>query len=168
MGDMKRGDIAICHRLSRTLAGLRINIQCHPEVEAFMQQLAGDAEVEPVGLSGRYWVKPKGLEGDLNVYTLPQELHGPKYAGGLTYRLDRPGHPLLLGAGGDGAQVLNLSTIRLVGAGGLEGISFQAAGVHSDTAVDQLKTAYASASKAFYDQFMKPMNISVSVRVEDV
>lgn len=159
MLDMKKGDPAITTRLRRGQSGLYINISAHPRVETFLQGLVGGA-TKPVGHFGRFW----SSEQELLTYELPDELRGIKtLSPTVGYRFDTPGKALYSVDGNTGMKILNMSFLFLVGTATEGGITFNVSGVYSRPDVIQLSLDIREASSLFYVDYIKPMDINVSV-----
>lgn len=155
----------------RSGVGLRINIKAHPVVEEFMRRSLDTPEpsIQAVEEFGRSWEAARGeSKKELLVYGIPKELCGTfQVSGGTAYRLDRPGQPIFVN--GDGLdsrsgsipRILNLSFLRLVGISEEGGVTFHIGGIYSDETIDNLDRALNLATKEVYNQFMKPIKITV-------
>lgn len=189
MSTLKRGDQPILTELQRSGVGLRFNICAHPVIEDFMKAALGTAEpsIQPVEDFGRGWLPARGAsKKDLYVYGIPKELSGVfTVRRDVRYRMDRPGQPILIASDGarpararlDGgmdmadagssSEVLNLSFLRLVGISDPGGVSFHIGGVFSEALVDKLEDHLNAALKEVYQQFMKPIRISIVHQVRE-
>lgn len=166
---LNQGDRPMLAEFERSGVGLRINIKAHPVVEDFMRRSLGgdDPIIQSVDDFGRAWEPARGdSKKELLVYGIPKELNGVfQVSGGNSYRLDRPGQAIFVN--GDGIEsrgagrVLNLSFLRLVGISEEGGVTFHIGGIYSDETIDNLDRALNLATKEVYNQFMKPIKITV-------
>lgn len=171
-GELKPDLTAIQACISRNASGLNIEIRASEKLEAFFRQLSGNAE-EQVDMRtiGRFWtLKENG--GAMNLYAMPAdpELQGIIPLNGLNgvsgYRLDRPGTRILEPDRDGRGLVVNISFLRLVGISGINGMNIGVRGVYGEPAVHRIYDSIINASATFYESFLKPIKLSVTMREE--
>jgi hypothetical protein len=158
---IKRGELVVLvtfHR-SRTKPGTLVHVKTVPAVEEFFRYAGGNDETE-VGAYGRYW-QPHKTDA-LVVYELASDdLRGVLGSNGGRYRLDQPGTPLRDG------NIVNLSLLRLKGTSEA-GVTFLLSGMHSKSYIEDLADAIVEASRDFYVNYLKPVDIAVMVSTQDL
>lgn len=158
----KGGETRIRTILHRTSAGLSITVWAVPEVEEFMRRI-GNGETVAVNSIGRHWTP---LTSDaLYAYAMPpmtEQLHTDE-GGPIT--LERLGHPLLEQVGGKYEQI-NLSFLRLRGISEGQGVTFGVKGVYSLGHLRKMLDKVNGATRKFYVDYMRPMDLSSSLTVD--
>lgn len=172
---LRDGDHPMMAEFERSGVGLKFNIRAHPVIEEFMRNAMGVSEpsMRPVEEFSRHWEPAKGeSRKELLVYDIPKELTGVfPISSGASYRMDRPGYPIFVP--GDGLEtrgaprVLNLSFLRLVGISEPGGVTFHIGGIYSEPLLDELESVLHNATREVYNQFMKPIKISVELVVRN-
>lgn len=159
----KGGETRIRTILHRTAAGLSITIWAVPEVEEFMRRV-GNGETVAVSSIGRHWVSPTGEA--LYAYAMPllsELLHTDE---GAPITLDRLGCPLLENITGGKYETINLSFLRLRGISDGQGVTFGVRGVYSLGHLRKLLDRINGATRKFYVDYMRPMDLSSSLTVD--
>lgn len=168
----KRGENVIWVSLTRKKNPLLVSVKIHPRVEELVRGW-GTGLDEPVQ-GGRWW-KPTQGGPPLRVWNL--DLARDRIfdsGGGSRYRINAAGRPLIFSDGDDERadarreQMLNLSFIRLVGASGPDGVSFEIAeGVHSLPELRKLADQIKVAGRRFYIDFLMPVDLTVVVSTQE-
>jgi hypothetical protein len=148
--------------------GTRVTVRATTRVEEFMQNL-GAGEVVDVATIGRYWQPIGGIP--LNAYvTQPFNPHF-QIDDGSFITLDRLGHPLILPSP-DGQQdrhsTVNLSFLRLRGISEGLGVTFGIKGVYSLDELRKVKDRISAASRRFYVDYLRPVDLLVTVSTQEV
>jgi hypothetical protein len=161
----KGGETCIQVTLARNGEGLRVSAKVHPRVEEFMRIL-NNGNVQDIRTYSRLWTPPSGSE--LTAYT------GGKVTGGSfvledgsQYTLDQLGQPMHV-PNGTPAPTLNLSFLRLVGISVNDGVSFTIKGVFSTDAMKRMKEQMSLATRKFYVDFVRPVNMTITVSTQEV
>lgn len=158
----KGGELLLQTQIQRSKGGLSVTVRTSPVIEDMMAQMS---EVAPRNVLefGRYWQSPT----ELQVYGLTADLGGLKgVTGTLGYRMDRPSQALDLPLDRHmpGLTIVNLSFLRLVGAS--EGVSFTLNQVYSRDGVADLCKKIEEATRHFYIQYLKPVDMRIMVMTQ--
>lgn len=154
----KSGQTPIEVIIARTGAGVRLTVKTLPEIEAFMKDLGGGRRVDAASY-GRAW-KPLKAGEILEVYELTERVVIP--SDGITpYRIDYVGYPI------EHEGYVNLGFLRLVGSSEGIGASFYLKGVYSTPGLRQMKEKIAAASKAFFVDYLRPVNMTIKVSTQE-
>jgi len=138
--------------------GVSVTVRALPRVEEFMQNL-GNGTVDPQ-TSGRYWISFD--ERPLSAYII-QPVQAPMSDDGSAVSLNRLGQPLLMTHPDSGNTVVNLSLLRLRGISEGTGVTFGLRGVYSLTELHKVRDKLVCASRRFYDEFVRPVDIGVTI-----
>lgn len=174
---VKSGENVIQTTISRSQDGLSLNVWAHPKVEDFIRSL-GTGEHVDIQTLGRHW-SSKDKE-KLYVYNLSPDKSSGSAIAKMPFVLNCPGRSLLDAENGgeerDGAvgglQLLsdriypyqiNISFLRLVGISEGSGVAFTVKGVVSRSGITQLSESIEKATKLFYQEFLKPIRMIVTV-----
>lgn len=163
-----RGEQCIRTRIRRNHEGLSINIWAHPKVEAFMKAI-GTGDIMEVRAMARYWVGQTGEDAKpLACYHMANDGGLTNIVGrklGSAYRLDKPGDRLLFH---DEYDCINMSFLRLVGISEAEGVTFSVKGVYTTEMVQAIAKKIEDASRALYQEFLKPVDMYVLVSTQEM
>lgn len=170
---LKRGETYINMTFRRSMSGLTLAIKTHPSVEEFFRNLS-TGELADTRAAGRYWTAI-AKDAPLMAYNLAEGIPLLHIDSRRRARFDWLGRQLItpqsadhaaeggeLGGRSSGVEV-NLSFLRLAGIGDGAGVTFQLKGVYSDLAVQEMHDHIAEAAKRFYQIYMKPINLNVSI-----
>lgn len=162
---VKRGESCVSLSFRRNMAGLSLSVKTHPGIETFFRSLSTGEFSDVTGI-GRHWIPIGGVP--LRIHNLVEQVPTISIEAGRRIRFDRPGQQLLAPSGAtspDGVplQDVNLSFLRLIGISEGAGVTFTVRGVYSEQAVNQMRDTLAEAAKKFYQTFMKPINLTVSI-----
>jgi hypothetical protein len=169
----KSGERCIYVDLARSLIGTKVIVRTVAHVEEFVAAL-GSGDSHDVQTIGRHW-KPLPKGTDLRVYDLDtSRTSWPMTVDQTTFRLDRPGQPLLDSIArplddGSGRMskklqtVVNLSFLRLKGISEPAGVTFGVNGVYTNDELDDLAKHIEDALGKFYRTFLKPYRVVISV-----
>lgn len=183
----KSGEDKIRTIIGRSTAGLMLNVWAQPHVEDFIRSL-GTGEQLDVQTLGRHWMAPgKDPDKKVLVYQMEHDLGQLNMNNLFSFRLDRPGYPLVEDSGAGepaplhyededrlrprrpamrfGPECLNLSFLRLVGISEVGGVSFCVKGVYQREGIDKLAERIEQASTRFYREFLKPYKVIVTTSV---
>ena len=174
---IKSGQIPIQATLRRNLSllnkdcqGLSLTINALPIVEDFMRSL-GNGELIDIRTLGRHWMPIPATER-LSCYHLQQALGILQTPNGVPYQLDRPNGPLSEYDNdspiGNGRLVLNLGFLRLAGISEAQGVTFAVKGVQTLEGMRQIGDQYIDAFKHFFITYLKPIDISVQVHMQEM
>lgn len=173
----KRGESCISMTFRRSMNGLTLTVKTHPLVEEFFRNISTGENVD-VRNVGRHWT---GLQKDqpLMAYNLAEPIPFIHLDGAKRVRFDRLATHLVspIGGGGDDGglraapatagggreQDVNLGFLRLVGIGDGTGVTFTIRGVFSEKSVQDMRDAVAEGAKRFYQAYMKPLNMNISI-----
>lgn len=159
----KGGEMLLQTQVVRNKLGISITIRTSPTIEDMMATMSLETKPRNILEYGRYWKSEK----DLLVYGLPADLAGTKNVSGrLSYRLDRPGNALDLNEGRLGGDIVNLSFLRLVGVS--EGTTFTVNTVYSRDGVAELCKRIEEATRHFYIQYLKPVDMRIMVMTQEL
>lgn len=161
----KGGELLLQTQIVRNKNGVNVTVRASSAIEDMMATMSGDATPQDVAMFHRYWKS----ERDLQVYALAADLAGLKGTSArMAYRLDRPGQPLDLPPerGLLGTSVVNLSFLRLVGVSG--GITFTVNQVYSRDGVADLCKKLEEATRHFYIQYLKPVDMRIMVMTQEI
>ena len=144
--------------------GLRLTVRARPEVEEFIQSL-GNGSLVDVGTVGRYW---QALDkGSLSAYVI-QSIPPQQSDDGCMITLDRLWHPLIIPSEGDRYPIVNLSFLRLRGISDGIGVTFGVKGVYSFGELCQIRDRVTAASRRFYIEYLRPIDLTVTVSTQVV
>jgi hypothetical protein len=156
------------------MSGLTLAVKVHPKVEEFFRGISTGEQVDVKG-AGRYWI---GVDkaAPLMAYSLAENIPLLTVDAKRRARFDWLARQLVtpigsqpaaeggeLGGGNNKGYDINLSFLRLVGISEGAGITFQLKGVYSDDAVEAMHDHIGVATKAFYQTYMKPVNLAVQI-----
>lgn len=144
--------------LLRTGLGIRLDVKTTPEVEEFMRELGKGRTVDAASI-GRHW-RSLQKEKVIQAYDLTE--HIDPQGGNYPYRIDILGHPL------NSEGYMNLSFLRLVGSSEGIGASFFIKGVYSMGGLRNLKDQLVGSTKAFYIDFIRPVNMIIKVSTQEL
>lgn len=155
---VKSGENMISVRLRRGPTGIRIHAKANPIFERYFESHAGTAS--PVSDFHREWRVDKGASS-LKVWDTT--LHaGVQRGSGASYRVDVPGYMLVMDS-----ECVNMSFLRLVGISSPEGITFEVKGAFTRKYVQNLGQMIMQAGKALYQDFLKPVDVTISVNIQE-
>lgn len=159
----KGGETLLQVQILRNKKGITITARASSAIEDLMATMV---ELKPRNVQEfhRYWQSEK----DLLVYGLAADLGGIKTVSPrLAYRLDRPGNALEIEERGlMGVPVINLSFLRLVGIS--DGVTFTVNQVCSRDGVVDLCKKLEEATRHFYIQYLKPVDMRIMVLTQEV
>lgn len=154
--EIKKGETILQLGLNRSAKGLIISCKAHPTIEEFFRSFGG--ELQQVSAHGRYWapvnnpLPPVYAIGDRGILKpLPFE--------GGHYSLMSVGGPI---SGAD-VEITNISFLRLQGISEGSGVTFAVKGVFTREAVRALRDQLNGAIRRFYLDFLKPMDITLTL-----
>lgn len=159
-GMMKKGETVTRVRFQRSSVGLKITCWAHPQVEELMRSW-GSGEIQPIDVHGRMWYIKKGHELR-GVYHLGSNPGVCPFDGGY-YRIDRAGQPFICGEG-----EVNLSFMRIAGVSEGEGVTFEVKGVHELDKIRSLAESIKMATRRFYINYLKPIDLHVMVSTQEM
>lgn len=173
----KNGESCISMILRRNMGGLTLSVKTHPNVEEFFKNNSASDHYD-VRAAGRHW---SGLdkEAPLYAYQIVDPIPIIQLDTQRRVRFDKLGTQLILVTNaGDRDQPLptglnarfcdiNMSFLRLVGIGQGDGVTFNIRGVFSDRSIESLRDDIADAGKKFYQTYMKPINMNVSIITQE-
>lgn len=186
----KSGETCIRTTIGRSADGLTLKVWAHPRVEDFIRSL-GTGERLDVQTLGRHWFPVGKDQGQkILVYDMTQFLGTINYNDQFSFRLDRPGLPLIDHLGDEDErqpfdpdrdepvrrrpafkmqkECLNLGFLRLAGISEGSGVSFSIHGVYTREGVDKLASRIEQATNRFYREFLKPYKLIVTVSTQPV
>ena len=187
---VKGGETIVEFTLSRTYVGTRLRVKAHSIVEDFFHQLVDpDNPHVDVRAHGRYW-EPVNSFGKVDksskliAYSMiiPGELGdssglslgllGGPLSGGLLE--DIRGNDLTPAQPSIGStyrpfreDYINISFLRLVGISEGNGVTFGIKGIHTEPMLRKLKDQLYDEIKKFYVKFMKPIDLTVTMVVQE-
>lgn len=156
---IKSGGAMVRVGLLRTKDGLLLSPWIHPAMEELLRSW-GNEEMLDVGLYGRGWTVPAG-DPPMRIWNLTQD-PGVMKVGDASFAINRPGRSISEGG------VLNLAFLRIVGASEGIGRAFLIKGVYTPEFIQDLGRSIANASARFYSLWMRPINISVTVSIQEM
>lgn len=178
---LKRGENVLAFSLHRSPVGISMTVKAHNAIEEFMRKNSG-AEIQTVKVAsvGRYW-EAKGKE-PLTAYRLVEKLQ-PDPQDNVRWSLEHGlGDPLIIVPQRDDGELrrdgpptglltlkggtVNLSFLRLVGISEGAGVSFGIKGVQSLEALQDTKDRIGTAFRAFYVQYLKPVDLTVNISTQ--
>lgn len=173
---VKRGESCISMTFRRSMNGLTLTVKTHPLVEEFFKNISTGEPVD-VRSIGRHWA---GLQKDqpLMAYNLAEPIPFIHLDGQRRVRFDRLATHLLAASSGGPTghpddtprspnskeQDINLGFLRLVGVGDGAGVTFTIRGVFSERSVQDMRDAVAEGAKRFYQAYMKPLNMNITIQ----
>lgn len=152
---IKNEETCIQIQLMRGPQGLTVVTKVHPRVEEFMRQSNKNQKVD-LGAVSRLWL-PTQKDKPLLAWNGERLGQHPSPDGSFNFTLDQLGQPLYR------EGLINLSFLRLVGISEDAGIGFCLKGVHSIEALRDIKEKIAVASRKFYVEFLRPVDMSIRV-----
>lgn len=158
---IKSGEIIIQTRLQRNSDGLTIECRAHPRIEDFFRAQSNDSS--PVGNYGRHWISKEPLR----VHSPIMPLDYIRLDDGNYVTADRVGQPIMEGRERPN-DTINLSFLRLVGISEGSGIRFGLKGVYSLDALKKLKEQLQQAERRFYLEFMRPIDMTITMSGQEV
>jgi hypothetical protein len=150
----KSGEQKLQITIRRGSKGIRVTIRAAKEIEEHFREQVNDAE--RVNDFARAWVG-----SGLSVWSLSAPV-GSQAIGGQLYTIERPGQSLLAGD-----DVVNISFLRLVGISEPQGVTFEVRGAFSVTFVQNLVRKLTTAAKAYYTEFLRPINVTISMVTQE-
>lgn len=174
---VKRGESCISMTFRRSMGGLTLSVKTHPAIEEFFRNIS-TGELVDVRSLGRHWTG-QTKDTPLMAYNLAEPVPIIQLDSTRRARFDWLARQLLTPTGGappddgslrvaapglgHGGLDVNLAFLRLVGIGDGAGITFSVKGVYSEAAMQILRDNIAEAGKRFYQIYMKPVNLNVSI-----
>jgi hypothetical protein len=158
---VKSGEQMVQLSLRRSAKGVILNVKTHPLIETFFREQAN--EQLNVQEFRNEWT-PLSKEAPLIVWHTTQNA-GVVKGGNVHYRTDRPGDSLVNSDGG--SEVVNISFLRLVGSSLDGGVAFEVRGAYSLKYLQTLAGKLVQASKQFYIDFLKPVDITVTINTQE-
>lgn len=143
--------------MSRVKSGLAVTTQLHPDVEETMKFLGQGKLVDARG-HGRAWLGT----APILCYDNTSQQGALVCKDGLPYRLDRIGQDIYVPN-----SYVNLSFLRLVGTSEEGGRTIRLATVISDEELRTLSGLLKKASLAFYNKFLKPINVTICLTTQE-
>lgn len=167
---IKRGEKCINTIFHHRTTGLTLEVKVHPSVEDFFRTLSGGETVDVRG-SGRQWEHTlnrgerarKETETLLLAYDLQETIYVPNTSKGSPVSLDLLSQPLTIQDRSVLRSIINISYLRLVGISEGTGVEFRINGVYSYDAIKILKDQIEEAQRLFHAQYLKPVDISLSL-----
>ena len=139
--------------LGRNLKGLEVFVRAAPEIEAFIKSL-GNGKTDPIENYGTEWF-PISTE----TLTVHRTDKSPVY--GDSWTLDNPGESIVnhkeLGL------KVNLSFLKLVGVGSLEGIRFGVKGPFGKNFIEQYGRDIVAETKKLVQQYIVPVHVNLKI-----
>ena len=160
---IKGGETIFQGLLSRTRLGLTLTVKIHPSVEDFFSTQAGGAHEDPAAY-GRQWV-PKDGEAFRCWRFRPSEQTAEEMVRKGEYTLTSLGGPLLVQ--NDGAQIINISFLRIVGLSENAGRSLSFREVCTEAEVDNLARKLQQGVRTFFTDFLRPKTINIVVSMQE-
>lgn len=148
----------ITMRLRRSTQGIIVFVKAHEAFERYFKSLSGESS--PVSNYHREWT-PLTPKGPLQVWDMTAHT-GIIQGSGIRYRIDVPGYQLMMDS-----EVINMSFLRLVGVSSPEGISFEVKGAFTRKYIQNLVRLLMNAGKWLYIDFLKPVDIMVTVNAQE-
>lgn len=147
--EIKPGTDLIDIQVKRGLRGITVHVKAHQIVESFMSAIS-HGKIRQLGDLDNTWASAQP-EQPLQIYN-------------INYNLATQDYQLNL-AGGDLFQgnVLNLSFLKLKGISDEDGVTFNLTTPINRDQFKRLEGMLLNATTNFYRDFIKPMNLSVSV-----
>lgn len=164
---VKGGETIVNCTVSRAVRGAAITIKISPTLEEMMKNLGTGEVVDVRTIGHRYWDnQTKGEK--LMLYELTAaSAQGVVADGAVPYRLDAPGHPIVITNDRGGyPEIVNLSFLRLVGIS--EGLTFIVKGVFQEKDIIRMGERIRAAIKAFYANFMRPVDYHIVVSAQAI
>lgn len=168
---IKRGETHIGMTFRRSGGGLTLAVKVSPKIEEFFRNVSTGENVD-VRSIGRHWYSLDKNQ-PLWAYNLAEPIPMIQIDGTRRARFDRLAVQLIQGpndgGGGDRPlslgreQEINLGFLRLVGVGESAGVTFTIRGVYSEKAVQDMRDAVADGARKFYQTYMKPINLNISI-----
>lgn len=155
----------IATQLRRCHQGIRVDVRIVPEVEEFFQKWGGGF-AENVSDHGRNWMRIDGGQPSLTAWSFRDLVQGDDEQ--PSFSLSHIGGPMLIRhqlPSGNYAMIPNLSFLRLCNASKGTGVSFVADTIMSRTELERLADKIKRASGQFYEEFIKPVHLQISVHV---
>jgi hypothetical protein len=161
---VKGGENVIRISLLRTAKGVRLSAKAHEVIESFFKAQTGETyDVREFGLS---WQSDKTLQ----VWHIASNEGGVK-EGPRAYYFNHPGGPLMSKDGerlsATPIDAINLSFLRLKGISEDSGVSFDVRGAFSLPYLQKLAERIVLASQQFYIDYLKPVDITVTVNTQE-
>lgn len=195
----KSDTIRIRTTLGRCSEGLRVHVWAEGRVEDFVRSL-GTGEKVDIQTLGRHWNAPvkrqdngkkvEPSDAKMLVYQMEQNPGIIQMENNLSFRLDRPGQPLLEDAppayqpypdedengrrrparvgSNDRPVIMNLSFLRLCGVSDMDGVAFTIKGVWERGSIDALADKIDRTCNRFYREFLKPYRVIVTCSTQPI
>lgn len=158
--------------LGRCPKGIDMTVRVLPQIEEFIKSLSG-GKSEPSEAYGMEWF-PIYPAGDIMVYRTDK-----KTIDGETWTIDKIAQPLIHipnpreelvpeGARGNHSKKVNLSFLRIVGIGTVDGVRFGIHGPFSKDFIKQYGTDVIREMKTFVQQYIVPVTINLRIVERDM
>jgi len=151
--------------IKRSKRGIIISAKADKIIEDLFASWAGTAGDVPHTMHGRMWeAPPSGAIPPLYALSIIPDNggRGLQTASGKAYRLDRVGVPLVDDSG------INIGFLRMRGISEGSGVSFVIKGVYSSDAVRQMAQDVRDAVRHFYINFIKPIDVVVTMSTQEI
>jgi hypothetical protein len=170
MSLVKNGERVVSIDIARTKkrladVGFLVTVKVHPTIEEFFREMMQGQEPSPITTWGRQWVQV----GDtpLLAYHLHSDLSGPR-GGNTLFRLDYVGKSALTFKDPSTHEnCTNLGFLRMVGISEGAGVTFGVRGVYERDTLRAMQDSVLRASARFYEQYLKPINLSIHVSTQE-
>lgn len=150
----KSGEQKLQIDIRRGTKGIRLTVRAAKDIEEHFREQLNDSD--RVNDFGRIWVGQ-----GLSIWNLAAPV-GTQFIGGQGYTIERPGMSLLTGD-----EIVNISFLRLVGISEPQGVTFEIRGAFSVSYVQNLVRKLTTAAKAYYAEFLKPINVTISMVTQE-
>lgn len=152
---IRKGGQVVLFSMKRSTKGIHVSLKVDPSIEELFREWAKGRLIDASGphANGKLW---EGKEGPLSAYAAIG-VEGYFQSAEGTYNLVRVGTNLHDDNG------TNLGFLRLQGASSPEGIQFFVKGVYSSDAVREAGRKIKSALQHFYVNFVKPLDVVITM-----
>lgn len=167
---VKKGEVLLQIGLKRHQHGLLVTAKAHPSIEEMFRTFSG-GETAPANSHARLWARAKAdgpaLPQLYSCGAMPGAGGTMRWANGF-YRIDAGGSALWQ-PGTDGRNdIVNLAFLRFVGISQDLGVSFVVKGVFSSEAVQKLAQGLQGATKQLYLEYLKPVDMVITMSMMEV
>lgn len=160
----KNGVQLVQINFQRHAKGLYVKVKAAPIVEDLFRSWS-NGQVIDANQHGRLWMPPKE-GGKLQVYNAGVAVDRSILTDTVTYNLIRTGTNIIDDSSGVG---LNLGFLRLKDISEGSGVEFVIKGVYeAETVKTKLKTQLNDALRSFYRQFLKPLDVVITVTATEM
>lgn len=160
---VKSGENMVMISLLRSARGIKVSVKTHPSIEEFFKTQSN--ELVSVKELASQWSEVD--KSPLNVWHITND-PGVVRSGSIAYFINRPGSSLIGKLDTPGQEEpINLSFLRLKGVSDVQGVQFEVKGAFSLAYLQKLAQKIVLSSRQFYVDYLKPIDITVSVNTQE-